>query len=59
MRMTLLWFCIGLAACARHGVRCDAHLQAINQAARASASLGTPPTASAPAGTLHSDRSSP
>jgi hypothetical protein len=59
MRVTLLWFCIGLAACARHAIRCDAHLQAINQAALASESLRTPPTVPAPTGTVHSDRSSP
>jgi len=61
MRMTLLWFSVGLAACARHDVRCDAHLQAINRPARASAVTRTPlpAPASAPGGTASDDRSSP
>ena len=59
MRMTLLWFCVGLAGCARHDVRCDAHLHAINPPARASAVPRTPPTAPAPAGTASYGRSAP
>ena len=61
MRMTLLWICLGLTGCARHGVKCDAHLQAINQPAHASSALKIPPSAPAPvaAGSGFSDGSSP
>jgi hypothetical protein len=67
MRMTLFWFCLGLAACAKHGIRCDAHLQAINQPAHASSFSGTPPSPPAPtpvpvplaAGAAPDDRGAP
>jgi hypothetical protein len=58
--MRMSW-CFGvlLAGCSSHGVRCDAHLQPINQPARASAALTVPGSARVPTETVRSERSFP